>query len=320
MKILCLQLLIIPVIIFSQNYNSPESIEYNSITGNYFISNSGNGQILKLDNNNLSIFVTGLNSGPYGLELVESYIGSKLTEQTLYACSGGRLYGYDQNGNQVLNYNLNGAFLNGITKRVINTSAGGTDLFITDFSAKKLYRYNIEENTHYEICSFPKSPNGVYYDHMNDRLIVVCWGSNAPIYEVNLANNTYSTIINTGLWNLDGITMDQCGNFYISAWSSDAVHKYNSDFTNSEIVIDGLSEPADIDYNEIDNIIAIPNSGNNTIDLIFSPCNNNFINEFERGKHLINTFDLFGRITNKCGFNLELYDDGSIKKKYKLKQ
>ena len=48
MKILCLQLLIIPVIIFSQNYNSPESIEYNSITGNYFISNSGNGQILKL--------------------------------------------------------------------------------------------------------------------------------------------------------------------------------------------------------------------------------------------------------------------------------
>ena len=26
----------------------------------------------------------------------------------------------------------------------------------------------------------------LYYDDLNDRLLVVCWGNNAPIYEVNL--------------------------------------------------------------------------------------------------------------------------------------
>jgi len=312
MKKLCLHLLIIPILICSQNYNNPESVEYNPITSNYFISNSGNGQILELDNNNLSLFVTGLNSGPHGLELVE---------QTLYACSGGKLYGYDQNGNEVLNYNLNGSFLNGITKRVNNSSQpGGTDLFITDFGAKKLYQYNIDDNMHYEICSFPERPNGVYYDHINERLIVVCWDSNAPIYEINLANNTYSTIINTGLWDLDGITMDECGNFYVSAWSSDAIHKYSSDFTNSEIVIDGLSQPADIDYNEIDNIIAIPNSGNNTVDFETYNCEMNSIHDFESETHLIHTFDVFGRFTDKSNLYLEFYDNGSIKKKYRLKQ
>jgi len=114
--------------------------------------------------------------------------------------------------------------------------------------------------------------------------------------------------------------MDECGNFYVSAWSSDAIHKYSSDFSNSEIVIDGLSEPADIHYNTVDNIIAIPNSGNNTVDLIFSPCNNIFINEFESSKNLIHTFDLSGRFTDKSNLHLELYDDGSIKKKYILEQ
>ena len=34
-------------------------------------------------------------------------------------------------------------------------------------------------------------------------------------------------------------------------------------------------------------------------------------NEFESEKHLIHTFDLFGRFTDKSNFHLELYDDGS---------
>ena len=198
-------------------------------------------------------------------------------------------------------------------------NTGEVDLFITDFSAKKLYRYNIEENSHYEICSFSKNPNGTYYDSINDRLLVVCWGNNAPIYEIDLINETYSTIINTGLGNLDGISMDQCGNFYVSAWSSNAIHKYNFDFLETEIIAAGLSNPADIYYNQSDNILAIPNSGNNTVDFMFYPCDNSDIQENLTTKNLIKKIDILGRETTKKGFELHIYNDGSVEKKYLIK-
>ncbi len=319
MKNLFLYILIIPLITFSQNYNGPESVEYDFgfNTGCYFISNSNSGQILALDEDgDLSVFADGLNTGPHGLEFG---VG---TTNNLYACSGGRLYGFDLEGNQILNYNLNGSFLNGITKRIFIDPAAMlaySDLLITDFSAKKLYRYDILEEVHYEICSFPKNPNGVYWDGQNNRVFVVSWGSNAPIYEVDVENGTYSTVINTGLNNLDGITMDDCGNFYVTAWSSNALHKYNSDFSETEIIATGLSNPADICYNSDENIIGVPNSGNNTVDFIEVDCDNVAIPEIENNKSLIKTIDILGRETTKKGFQLEIYNNGSVEKKYLLK-
>jgi len=299
---------------FSQNYSGPESIEYVPFNQSYFISNSNNGQILELNNNNLSVFASNLPNGPHGLELVEEYIGSKWTGQVLYACSGGTLYGYDINGSQVLNYDLNGSFLNGITKKI----GEDVDLFITDFSAKKLYRYNILENTHYEVCSFNKNPNGVYYDHLNNRLLVVCWGWNAPIYEVDIVNGTYNTIINTGLSNLDGITMDECGNIYVSAWSSNSIHKYDWDFSETEVIISGLSAPADICHDPINNLICIPNSGNNSLAFANASCNNSMLLESLKKRTLIKKIDILGKDVEKTYFKLEIYDDGSIEKKYIL--
>ena len=306
---------------FAQNYNGPESVEYNPTSNSYFISNSNNGQILELDeNNNLSVFKSGLNVGPHGLEIVEEYIGPKWSGQVLYVCSGGRLFGYDIQGNEVLNYNINGTFLNGITKKISSPyTANEVDLFITDFSAKKLYRYNIDENIHYEVCSFNKNPNGVYYDNINERLLVVFWGSNAPVYEIDIANGTYVNLINTGMSNLDGITMDQCGNIYISAWSSNAIHKYNFDFTSSEIIIDGLSNPADICYNQISNTFGIPNSGNNTVDFVSYSCETSSLNESINPYFTDKTFDLLGRTTTSSNLKIHINENGERQKKYILK-
>ena len=297
-----LLLLIIPLLSFGQYYSGPESVEYNPSTGSYFISNSNNGQILELDiNNELLIFTNNVGSGPHGLEIVNN---------VLYACSGGRLKGYDlNNGNQILNYNLNGSFLNGITHI-------GNVLFITDFSDKILYGYDIEQGVHYQSTSFSKNPNGIYYDGINNRLLVICWGNNAPVYNVDYVEGLYSTLIDTGLGNLDGLAMDQCGNFYISAWSSNAIHKYNSDFSETEIIASNMNNPADIYYNQGDNILAVPNSGNNTVEFIFSPCDNSTIQENHTTKHLLKIIDILGRETTNNGFNIELYDDGSVEKKY----
>ena len=113
--------------------------------------------------------------------------------------------------------------------------------------------------------------------------------------------------------------MDNCGNFYVSAWSSNSLHKYNPDFSQTEIIASGLNNPADICYNEDNNIIAVPNSGNNTVDFINYNCNNTTISEIPEQKKIIQITDLLGRKNKNKGFKLHIYDDGTVEKKYLIK-
>ena len=122
--------------------------------------------------------------------------------------------------------------------------------------------------------------------------------------------------------------MDECGNFLISAWSTNAIHRFNNDFSENEIIVNGLSSPADIIYNQFNNVIVIPNSGNNTVDFVsYSPfddptaiswwCNDNTnIIENTEITEIIKTIDLLGRETKSKGFNIEIYQNGSVAKKY----
>jgi hypothetical protein len=114
-----------------------------------------------------------------------------------------------------------------------------------------------------------QSPNGILADLPNNRLIFVNWGSNAPIKAISLIDSTVTVIANTTLGNIDGIARDNAGNYYVSFWSQQAIAKFPPDFSGTpEILLAGLSNPADICYNFNTNQIAIPNSGNNTISIL----------------------------------------------------
>jgi hypothetical protein len=116
------------------------------------------------------------------------------------------------------------------------------------------------------IEDLPRKPNGIFYDDIEDRLIVVCWDSNAPIYEIDMTDSSYTTLANTNLGYCDGIAMDNNGDFYVSAWSNSAISKFNSDFSGgSTVVVPDMNNPADIYYNRATDTLAIPNSGNNTV-------------------------------------------------------
>ena len=315
--------LLTPVIAISQTYNGPESIEFYPLTESYFISNANNGQILELNSiNELSIFASNIGNGPHGLEIVDDI---------LYACSGSRLKGYNVNdGSQVLNFNIGGTFLNGITHYI---DSSGSYLFLTDFTSKKLYRYRIEDKWASSICDFPRNPNGIFLNPMYNILYVVTWGNNAPIYEVDFTTEEFYTATITDLNNLDGISMDPCGNYLISAWSTNSIHRYSNDFSENETIISGLSNPADIYYNQENNILSIPNSGNNTVDLIeydfdfpwsTNPeweysCNTIEIQENKTTKKLIRQIDLLGRENKNNQIYFEIYNNGSVEKKCLIK-
>lgn len=245
---------------WSQTYNSPESVE--KPDGNYFVSNNGSGEIIKLlPNGTLQSFASGLTTGPHGLELLGD---------TLYACDGGIIRLYNRSTGALINsVNLGASFLNGITHR-------GSDLFITDFSAKKIYRLNTVNNTFYSfVPSLPKTPNGIVYDDIHDRLVFVCWGSSAPVYEVNPADSTYTLLTTTTVGNIDGIAMNCQGDFYISGWTPNVIRKYSSDFTTTSVVATtGISSPADIYFDETKDSLYVPNSGsaNNVLKVYAASC------------------------------------------------
>ena len=112
----------------AQTYSSPESIEFDYANDRWLIANNNGNNILARNSAGiLSVFVAGV-TGPHGLEIVDD---------TLYVCSGGTLKAYDINtAGLIFSISLGATFLNGITH-------DADYLYITDFSAKKIYRFNM---------------------------------------------------------------------------------------------------------------------------------------------------------------------------------
>jgi hypothetical protein len=244
-------------VIFSQSLNGPESIEWDATNTRWLIGNKGNGTILaRSESGTLSNFVTGIPSGPYGIEILGD---------VLYSCEGGFIRGYNlTSGANVFTLNLNATFLNGLT------SDGNNNLYATDFSAKKIFKIDVNAVSFTTLASgLAKTPNGIFYDGENNRCVYVTWGSNAPIMAIDLTTNVTSTILSTTLSNCDGITRDSCGNYYVSSWGNNKLNKFDASLTGTHTVLPTvLSSPADLDcrFGTTADVVGNTNS-NNTITL-----------------------------------------------------
>ena len=256
-KITTLLVLFSSGVLFSQSYSGPESVEYDYVNLRWLVANTTSHQVIARSSSGvLSVFATGLVSGPYGIEIVGD---------VLYCCSGASVKGYSlSTGANVFNVNVGASFLNGMT----HDNSG--NLYATDFTAKKIFKIEIATQNFSAIASgLGQSPNGIVFDATNNRCVFVNWGSNAPIKAINLSTNAVTTIVATTNGNCDGITRDASGNYYVSTWGSQNVLRYDSTFANSPVsVATGLSNPADIFVNTVDNILGIPNSSNNTVTFV----------------------------------------------------
>lgn len=252
-KALLFLFLTISTVSFSQALNGPESIEWDTANSRWLIGNKGNGTILaRSEAGTLSNFVSGIPSGPYGIEILGN---------VLYSCEGGVVRGYNlTSGSTVFTLNLNGTFLNGLT------SDGVGFLYATDFTAKKIFKIDVNAVTFSTIASgLVKTPNGILYDGENNRCIYVTWGTNAPINAINLTTNAITTILATTLSNCDGITRDSCGNYYVSSWGNNRLNKFDASLTGTHTVLPtALSSPADLDtkFGTVSDIIGNTNSNN----------------------------------------------------------
>jgi hypothetical protein len=240
----------------AQTLTSTESVEYDPINGRFLASNGSS--IIHVDGDGNEVAFMGSADAEYGMEVMNGL---------LYAIVGNTIFGYDLTSGDVVNsVTISGAaFLNGMA------SDGVDRLWVTDFSAKKIYEINCSNianpTSTLIVTNTVTTPNGICFDGANSRLVFVNWGSSAKIKAVSLPDYTVTTIVdNAGVGNIDGIDHDNEGNFYTASWTPNRITKWSSEFTIDEIItVSGLSSPADICYAPENDTLAIPNSGNSTI-------------------------------------------------------
>lgn len=235
-------------------YNGPESIEHDPVGQRYFISNTGSYTILQQDHDGVvTTFMDNLPASPYGLEL---------KGDTLFACVGGAIEGFNSStGALVFNLDVGGIFLNGIT-------TDGQYIYATDFSAKKVLKIDPLTATFQTlVANTGSTPNGIVWDPETERLWVACWGGNAKIKSYNRETGADLSTYTTNLTNLDGITLDCLGRIIVSSWSPARLSRYENTFTQppTDLQTPGLSDPADIDFDAVNNTICVPNSGSSSV-------------------------------------------------------
>lgn len=245
-------------------YSGPESVEYDPIGDRYFVSNT-QSRIIKVrtQDGTVNDFSAVLPNAPYGLEIMGD---------VLYACAGNGVRGFSlATGQQVYQRDLGASFPNGIT-------TDGEFLYVTDFSSnpRRVLKVDPIGNSHTTLVpNAGGQPNGIVWDPVGDRLVVVFWGSNAPIksYDRNTGAETV-LVANTGVGNIDGVTIDCDGNFLIASWSPARISRFPPTFDQAGVNINvpGLSNPADIDFDHTNLRVCIPNSGNNTVTLFDYTC------------------------------------------------
>ena len=242
--------------------NNPESVVFDSLNNRYLVSNWADGNIVVINSwGQQEYFNTELEQTA-GLHIVENilYVASSIGVNT-------GIIGFDLlTGTIVFDVDIT-------EKQLLNdiTSDNSGNLYVSDCEADKIFKVNISNMT-YSI--FVESglgyPNGIYFDKYNNRLLVLNGElPYNPIIAVNLTDSSVSTIVNTNISAIDGLTADQFGNYYFSSWTTDKVYRYDASFTNPpEVISSGHNNPADIFYNQLNNVLVVPNFHSNTVDMI----------------------------------------------------
>lgn len=242
----------------SQEFKAPESAAYDPIQNRYFISNFGDGNIIEVDSNGVRhYFKKGLAKS----------LGMIIENDILYVISNfKKVSGLSiTDTSEVIEIVIGEAiFLNDIT------SDNQGNLYVTDSNAKKIYKITNDLKSYSLLWdSNLEGPNGILYNDRTNSIIVCNFTEKALIQSISLTDSSISVLDSTQFNNLDGLTIDNQGNIYVSFWDSGSfktgftkrgsVYKYDNDFINNPQLITGnLYGPADIFYNKYNDELVIP--------------------------------------------------------------
>jgi sugar lactone lactonase YvrE len=258
---LLILILLLPVVAFSQLLAEPESVAYDPASNSYFVSNCGDGFIIKIDSlGNQSHFSFAFGG--------RSVLGLNIQGDTLLAAISGEpagLAGLSLTTTEVL------FFIEPPDVELPNDIAVDRDgiIYMTDCEGYKIYRFvDLVPSVYFTGFNYP---NGILYDEENHSLLVVNSASPYEFRSIDIADSSYSTVAvpPAGVGILDGLVMDSDRNVYFTSWNTHSVHKYDSNFTNPPTVFSAdHSGPADICIDAVHDLLCIPNYDGNTVDFV----------------------------------------------------
>lgn len=229
----------------------PESVAFDSLRNRYLISNYGHENIVQIDTG-------GTQSLYYDLTDWGAPYGNCIYGDTFFVSVGTAILGIDLAIDSVIM---------DVTMPVAERSYDGltTDtsgnLYVV-YTGSKIYKIRLSDQTTSVFVGSGLAPwmQDIIFDARNNRLLVVGYSSGAPIQAVSLADSSVTTLVNTPMGYFDGITIDHAGNVYVASHAGDgAVYRYNRFFTNPpELIVSAMNQPAGLDYNWRDNVLAIP--------------------------------------------------------------
>jgi len=290
-------LLFIPNLLLSQNLlNQPESVVFDSIYNRYLVSNWATGNIVEIDSNNVQ---------SYFLQNQHCHAGLIIKDSILYvAC---REYGVRainlHDATVVFHIPISGA---GNINDITSDTSG--NLYVSNPTGSIIYKISISNQTYSVLIdSGLDTPNGLFFDKENNRIIIVSYRMFTTIQSFNLYDSSLTILAEPLLNNFDGITRDNNGNYYISSWYSNAIYKFDSLFTiPAEIFATFSDDPADISFNSFHNVIAVPLFFTNQVEFISTTTGieeidpENYLNNFFQSLKIIN----FGNQNSTISFSI----------------
>lgn len=256
-------------IVYSQQFFiNPESAAFDTLTNCYFVSNFYGNSIIKIDSSERkSVFKKNI-SHPCGMIICENI---------LYVVENpNKIAGYKiSDGIQVLEVQIKEAvFLNDITY----DNEG--NLYVTDTRLNAVFQID-RSNGNYSLLvkTLMNGPNGIIYDKFNNHLLVCYFREKSTIDMIDIKKAKIEILVQTDIDNLDGITLDELGNCYVSSFGpgsfkegfkkEGSIYKFNRSFKKKAIKIKtGLLGPADIYYNKKKKELAIPLFLDNRIEFL----------------------------------------------------
>jgi len=257
-------LMVLSMSLCAQLLNLPESVEHDPYNNRYLVSNWGNGNIVEIDS-------TGTQS--IWLNNVQCFAGLHRIDSILYvACREYGVKGFNLfTGENVLNVNIPGATnINDITADNFG------NLYVSYPEGNVVYKVNIASGQFWVFADNDLDfPNGMYFEEENNRLLLVSFRMNSTIQQISLADSTVSLITNPGLHNLDGITRGNDGDYYVSSWYTNSVYKFDATFQNPpEVFSTHYGDPADIFFDKINNLLAVPLFFTHQVEFVNGPVTN----------------------------------------------
>ncbi|MBC8490774.1 MAG: T9SS type A sorting domain-containing protein [Bacteroidetes bacterium] len=282
----------------------PVDIVYHEQSEQYYVSNWADntaGNILKLNSE-------GQITGTFYDEL--NYVGGLcLINDILYITNNMDLYGGSQPSYLVgININTGVSILNfeistGGTYLDLMTTDNNGNLYIGDSEKMKIYKYNLQTGLVTDFVTNITNPFGVFYDYISDRILFTNSSfTNSYIKSKSPQGGEITTVFYHNGY-LEGITMDDEGNFYLSSWGNDyqwgnePVYKTNHDFSWKYEISNNHNRPFGMCIGK-DTCLVVCNWGEHTLSFIET---SGFESPFKQPFDIVfdnNNFRYF--ITNSC--------------------